>query len=166
MFNEYVQYDALALAELVSKGEVHPKEVLEAAIRRAEKLNPRLNAIVTPLYDYARDRVQQDLSGPFAGVPFLLKDVHHALKGTPMSNGSRLHKGEVSELTAEIVRRFLEAGVVIFGKTNTPEYKLSVLTMPEAWGPTRNPWDPERTPGGSSPGSAVRRPRGRCASKP
>jgi amidase len=155
MFNEYVQYDALALAELVSKGEVHPKEVLEAAIRRAEKLNPRLNAIVTPLYDYARDRVQQDLSGPFAGVPFLLKDVHHALKGTPMSNGSRLHKGEVSEVTAEIVRRFLDAGVVVFGKTNTPEYKLSVLTMPEAWGPTRNPWDVTRLPGGSSGGSAA-----------
>ena len=155
MFDEYVEYDGLGLAELIAKGEVHPKEVLEAAIQRAERLNPRLNAIVTPLYDYARDRAQQDLSGPFAGVPFLLKDVHHALKGTPMSNGSRLHKGEVSELTAEIVRRFLEAGVVVFGKTNTPEYKLSVLTMPEAWGPTRNPWDVTRLPGGSSGGSAA-----------
>ena len=92
MFDEYVEYDGLGLAELIAKGEVHPKEVLEAAIQRAERLNPRLNAIVTPLYDYARDRAQQDLSGPFAGVPFLLKDVHHALKGTPMSNGSRLHK--------------------------------------------------------------------------
>ncbi len=155
MFDDYVHYDGLGLAELVAKGEVHPKEVLEAAIERAEALNPELNAIVTPLYDDARDRAQQHLSGPFAGVPFLLKDVHHALRGTPMSNGSRLHKGEISQLSAEIVRRFLDAGVVIFGKTNTPEYKLSVFTMPEAWGPTRNPWDPTYSPGGSSGGSAA-----------
>ena len=155
MFDDYIQYDGLGLAELIARGQVHPTEVLDAAISRAERLNPKLNAIVTPLYDYARDRAQQDLSGPFAGVPFLLKDVHHALKGTPMSNGSRLHKGEISEFTAEIVRRFLNTGVVVFGKTNAPEYKLSVLTMPEAWGPTRNPWDLTRLPGGSSGGSAA-----------
>jgi len=155
VFDEYAQYDGLGLAELIAKGEVHSTEVLEAAIARAEALNPELNAIVTPLYEHARERVRKELSGPFAGVPFLLKDVHHALKGTPMSNGSRLHKGEESTFTAEIVRRFLEAGVVVFGKTNTPEYKASVLTMPEAWGPTRNPWDPTRLPGGSSGGSAA-----------
>ncbi len=155
MFDDYVQYDGLGLAELIAKREVHPKEVLEAAVLRAEKLNPELNAIVTPLYDYARERVRRDLSGPFAGVPFLLKDAHHALEGTPMSNGSRLHKGEVSPVTAEIVRRFLDAGVVVFGKTNTPEYKLSVFTMPKAWGATRNPWDLTRSAGGSSGGSAA-----------
>jgi len=155
VFADYVQYDGLGLAELIGKGEVHPKEVLEAAILRAEQLNPELNAIVTPLYDYARQRVTDDLSGPFAGVPFLLKDAHHALKGTPMSNGSRLHQGEVSQHTAEIVRRFLDAGVVVFGKTNTPEYKLSVFTMPKAWGATRNPWDRTRSAGGSSGGSAA-----------
>jgi amidase len=155
VFDEYVQYDGLGLAELIAKQEVKPSEVLEAAILRAEKLNPELNAIVTPLYDYARRRAAEDLSGPFAGVPFLLKDAHHALEGTPMSNGSRLHKGEVSTDTAEIVRRFLDAGVVVFGKTNTPEYKLSVFTMPEAWGATRNPWDRGRSVGGSSGGSAA-----------
>lgn len=155
MFDDYVQYDGLGLAALIAKREVEPKEVLEAAIDRAESLNPELNAIVTPLYDYARERVTEDLSGPFAGVPFLLKDAHHALEGTPMSNGSRLHQGELSEHTAEIVRRFLAAGVVVFGKTNTPEYKLSVFTMPKAWGPTRNPWDPTRSAGGSSGGSAA-----------
>ena len=155
MFDDYVQYDGLGLAELIAKREVHPKEVLEAAILRAERLNPELNAIVTPLYDYARQRVTDDLSGPFAGVPFLLKDAHHALNGTPMSNGSRLHQGEVSQHTAEIVRRFLAAGVVVFGKTNTPEYKLSVFTMPKAWGATRNPWDRTRSAGGSSGGSAA-----------
>ncbi len=155
MFDEYVRYDGLGIAELVASRQVSPKEVLEAAIMRAERLNPELNAIVTPLYDYAHARAQEELRGPFAGVPFLLKDAHHALRGTPMSNGSRLHQGERSTFTAEIVRRFLDAGVVVFGKTNTPEYKLSVFTMPEAWGPTRNPWDATRSAGGSSGGSAA-----------
>ncbi|NNE20930.1 MAG: amidase [Myxococcales bacterium] len=155
MFDEYVDYDGLGLGALVARGDVHPLEILEAAIRRAEKLNPELNAIVTPLHERARARAQGELSGPFAGVPFLLKDAHHALRGTPMSNGSRLHQGELSSFTSEIVQRFLEAGVVIFGKTNTPEYKLSVFTMPKAWGATRNPWDSTRSAGGSSGGSAA-----------
>ncbi len=155
MFEEYVEYDGLGLAALVAQGEVSPAEVLEAAIRRAEETNPALNAIVTPLYDYARSRAREPLSGPFAGVPFLLKDAHHALRGTPMSNGSRLHRGEISDFDAEIVRRFLDAGVVVFGKTNTPEYKLSVFTISEAWGATKNPWDLSRSAGGSSGGSAA-----------
>ncbi len=155
MFDEYADYDGLGLGALVAKGEVQPIEVLEAAIGLAEALNPELNAIVTPLYDYGRKRARQELSGPFAAVPFLLKDAHHALTGTPMSNGSRLHQGEISQHTAEIVRRFLAAGVVVFGKTNTPEYKLSVFTMPKAWGPTHNPWDLSRSAGGSSGGSAA-----------
>lgn len=155
MFADYVHYDGLGLAELIAKGEVEPKEVLEAAILRAEKLNPKLNAIIAPLYDYAHGRARESLSGPFAGVPFLLKDAHHALEGTPMSNGSRLHKGELSSFTSEIVRRFLDAGLVVFGKTNTPEYKLSAFTNPKAWGPTRNPWDVSRSAGGSSGGSAA-----------
>jgi amidase len=155
MFDDYVEYDGLGLAALIKKGDVTPQEVLEAAIVRAERINPSLNAIVAPLYDHAYRRVNETLNGPFAGVPFLLKDVHHALRGTPMSNGSRLHQGERSELDAEIVRRFLEAGLVVFGKTNTPEYKLSYLTVSEAWGATRNPWDVTRTAGGSSGGSAA-----------
>ncbi len=155
MFDDYVHYDGLGLAALIAKGEVHPKEVLAAAILRAEKLNPALNAIVTPLYELGYERARSELSGTFAGVPFLLKDAHHALEGTPMSNGSRLHQGEVSHITAEIVRRFMDAGLVVFGKTNTPEYKLSVFTMPKAWGPTRNPWDATRSAGGSSGGSAA-----------
>ncbi len=125
MFDNYVHYDGLGLAELLARGEVRPREVLDAAILRAERINPEINAIVTPLYDYAHQRIKEPLSGPFAGVPFLLKDAHHALRGTPMSNGSRLHKGELSTFDAEIVRRYLAAGVVVFGKTNTPEYKLA-----------------------------------------
>lgn len=155
MFDDYVRYDGLGLAELIAKKQVSPSEVLEAAILRAEKLNPELNAIVAPLYDYAQQRARQALSGPFAGVPFLLKDAHHALKGTPMSNGSRLHQGEISTFDAEIVRRFLGVGVVPFGKTNTPEYKIWHHTICEAWGPTRNPWDVTRSTWGSSGGSAA-----------
>jgi amidase len=155
MFDNYVHYDGLGLAELLVRGEVRPREVLDAAILRAERINPEINAIVTPLYDYAHERIKERLSGPFAGVPFLLKDAHHALRGTPMSNGSRLHKGELSTFDAEIVRRYLAAGVVVFGKTNTPEYKLSPHTISKAWGATRNPWDVTRSAGGSSGGSAA-----------
>jgi amidase len=155
VFADYLHYDGLGLAELIRKGEVQAHEVLHAAIARAEALNPELNAIVTPLYDYAEEQVRRVPSGPFAGVPFLLKDAHHALEGTPMSNGSRLHKGETSRLTAEIVRRFLGAGLVVFGKTNTPEYKLSAFTVSKAWGATSNPYDVTRSAGGSSGGSAA-----------
>ena len=156
MFEEYSTYDAVGLSELIGWGEVSPKEVLEAAIRKAESLNPTLNAIVSPLYDYARARVANDeVHGSLAYVPFLLKDVHHALEGTPMSNGSSLHKGEPSSTTSEIVKRWLAAGLVPFGKTNTPEYKLSPTTNPSVWGPTRNPFDATRTPAGSSGGSAA-----------
>lgn len=155
MFADYLHYDGVGLAELIRKGEVHPQEVLEAAIMRAELRNPELNAIVTPLYDHAHQRIRHRPSGPLAGVPFLLKDAHHALEGTPMSNGSRLHKGETSRFTAEIVRRFLGAGLVVLGKTNTPEYKLSAFTVSKAWGATRNPYDATRSAGGSSGGSAA-----------
>lgn len=155
MFTDYTHYDGLGLAELIAKGDVSAKEVLEAAILRAEKVNPELNAIVTPLYGYALERVDEHRPGPFGGVPFLLKDAHHALAGTPMSNGSRLHQGEMSTFDAEIVKRFLAAGVVVFGKTNTPEYKMLAHTIGEAWGATCNPWDVTRTAGGSSGGAAA-----------
>jgi len=156
VFREYTNYDGLGLAELIRTKEVSPQEVLEAAILQAESVNPTLNAIVTPLYEEAHRRVREDeVGGPLAYVPFLLKDVHHALEGTPMSNGSNLQKGEVSTFNAEIVQRWLNAGLVVFGKTNSPEYKLTPTTNPAAWGPTRNPWDVARTPGGSSGGSAA-----------
>lgn len=154
MFKEYTDYDGVGLAELVARKEVTASEVLEAAIARAESVNPVLNAIITPLYDYARAS-ETVAEGPLAAVPFLLKDVHHALDGTPMSNGSRLHRGEISDGHATIVKRWLDAGLRVIGKTNTPEYKLSPTTNPRIFGPTRNPWDLERTPGGSSGGSAA-----------
>ena len=156
MLPDYVSYDAVGLAQLIRNKEVTPREVLESAIAQAEAANPALNAIVTPLYDHAESRIERHrVEGPLAYVPFLLKDVHHSLAGTPMSNGSEIQKGELSRANAELVTRYLAAGLVVIGKTNTPEFKLSPTTHPKAWGPTRNPWDLSRTPAGSSGGSAA-----------
>jgi amidase len=156
LFEEYGQYDGIGLAKLVRNGEIKAVELCEEAINRAESLNPRLNAIITPLYDFARaasKHLQAD--APFCGVPFLLKDAHHALKGVAMSSGSALLKDFLPQNDAEIVRRFKKAGLVILGKTNTPEFKLAYVTEPKAFGKTRNPWNLNFTPGGSSGGSAA-----------
>jgi amidase len=155
-FAEYDQYDGMGLAELVKKGSITSSEVCEAAISRAEKINPKLNAIITPLYDFARQAAAKARpEGPFSGVPFLLKDVHHALEGYTISSGSRALKDKVADHDAEIVKRFKRAGLIIMGKTNTPEFKLASVTEPEAFGPTRNPWNTNYSPGGSSGGSAA-----------
>ncbi len=153
---DYDRYDGLGLAELIRKGEVSPAELCETAIARAEALNPRLNAVVTPMYELAR-RAAAAAPGnsPFAGVPFLLKDILHAFAGVPLSHGSAALRNYVPERDSEIVRRFKAAGLVTLGKTNTPEFALMGVTEPAAFGPTRNPWNPEHTPGGSSGGSAA-----------
>ncbi len=154
-FTDYDQYDGVGLAELVKNGEISSLEICEEAIRRVEQLNPRLNAIITRMYDYAREQAKNPKKdAPFSGVPFLLKDVHHALKGFAMSSGCALLKDHVPDYDAEIVRRFNEAGLIILGKTNTPEFKLAYVTEPEAFGPTRNPWNLDYSCGGSSGGSA------------
>lgn len=154
-FDDYVRRDALGLAALVASGEVSAGELLECAIARAEAVNPRINAIVRPLYDYARRTVSGPLSGPFAGVPFLLKDLMADFAGEPTSGGSRFFTGYVPKSDSELVKRYKAAGLVIFGKTNTPELGLTPFTEPSLYGPTRNPWNLERTPGGSSGGSAA-----------
>lgn len=155
-FTEYEMYDGIGLAQLIARGEIKATEVCEEAINRAERFNPKLNAIITPLYDFARDAVKNVPSGsPFEGVPFLLKDVHHALRGRAMSSGSALLRAFVPQHDAEIVTRFKNAGLIILGKTNTPEFKLAYVTEPKAFGPTRNPWNLDHTPGGSSGGSAA-----------
>jgi len=155
-FVEYDQYDAIGLADLIKSGEIKAAEVCEEAIGRAEASNPKLNAINTPLYDYAR-KVSNNLpvNGRFHGVPFLLKDAHHALEGAILSSGSALLKQYVAQIDSEIVHRFKQCGLVILGKTNTPEFKLGYVTEPKAFGFTRNPWNLEFTPGGSSGGSAA-----------
>ena len=154
--SDYQNYDALGLAALVRAGDASPEELLHCAIQRAEEVNPAINAIITPLYDYARQQLQQTQpDGPFRGVPFLLKDLLAALEGTPMSSGSAALKGVISPADSELVRRFKQAGLVIFGKTNTPELGLMGVTEPKAFGACRNPWNTGHTPGGSSGGSAA-----------
>lgn len=153
-FPEYDTYDGLGLAELVRKKEVKPAELLEEAIARTEKLNPTLNAVITPVFDQARAEVKGKLpDGPFRGVPFLLKDLHHAYAGVRMANGCEALKHCIPEDDSTLVKRFRKAGVVVFGKTNTPEFGLMGVTEPKAFGPSRNPWNPDHTPGGSSGGS-------------
>ncbi|MCG6878420.1 MAG: amidase [Deltaproteobacteria bacterium] len=154
-FPDYDQYDGIGLAKLVKNGNISSLEICEEAIRRAENLNPKLNAIITTMYDFAReDAKRPNKDARFGGVPFLLKDVHHALKGFTMSSGSELLRNYVPGYDAEIVSRFKKAGLIILGKTNTPEFKLSYVTEPKSFGPTRNPWNLDYSCGGSSGGSA------------
>jgi amidase len=155
MLDELTFLDATALAESVRAGQVKPIELVDAAIERIERLNPTLNAVVTPMYDAARRAAQGRASGPFAGVPFLLKDLVAACAGARMTWGSRLLRDFVPPWDSELVLRFKRAGLVIVGKTNTPELGLLPTTEPQLFGPCRNPWDLGRTPGGSSGGSAA-----------
>ncbi|MBW2525957.1 MAG: amidase [Deltaproteobacteria bacterium] len=155
--SDYDDFDALGLGELVRRGEVHPSELAATAIERIERIDPQLGAVVYPLFDRGRAAAAQPVrSGPFAGVPYLLKDmVSHA--GTPLSLGSRLLRAArfTPESTHEVVRRSEAAGLIVLGKTNACEFGLMPVTEPEAWGPTRNPWSRDHTPGGSSGGSAA-----------
>jgi amidase len=153
---ELAKLDATAQAELVQRGELRPIDLVDAAIERIERLNPTLNAVVTPMYEQARAAAGGDLpGGPFRGVPFLVKDLIASCAGVPMSEGSAFPRGLVPAHDSELVRRLKQAGLVILGKTNTPEFGLAVTTEPRLFGPTRNPWDPNRTTGGSSGGSGA-----------
>jgi len=153
---DYRQHDAMGLADLVRRGETSASELLDLAITRAEAVNPKINAIITPLYDYGRAQINAGLpDGPFSGVPFLLKDLLCAVEGTPLSNGSNALKGRISPRDSELASRFRRSGLVFFGKTNTPELGLMGVTEPKAFGPARNPWNLNHTPGGSSGGSAA-----------
>ncbi|MEG4214987.1 amidase [Microcoleus sp. Pol14C6] len=155
-FPDYQQYDGLGLAELVQAKQVTPAELLEAAIARIEAYNPVINAVIYKMYEQARMLVNHDLpEGSFKGVPFLLKDLRSMYAGVPTSSGNRLLRNISANHDSELVRRFKAAGVVILGKTNTPEFGITPYTEPKTWGVTRNPWDLDRTPGGSSGGSAA-----------
>jgi len=155
-FSEYDRYDGLGLADLVRKKEVTPGELVEESINRMEQLNPQLNAVIYKMYELARKAAAQSLpDGPFKGVPFLLKDILMAYAGVPLTGGSRFFKDLVPGHDSELVRRFKASGLIVVGKTNTPEFGLMPVTEPELFGPTNNPWDLTRTPGGSSGGSAA-----------
>lgn len=156
-FEEYRQQDGLGLAQLIAAKEVSASELLEVAIARADEVNPKLNAVIVPMYEIARARAKESLSGPFAGVPFLTKDLFQEYAGVLNSNGNKALKKANHKPTqhATLTERWLQAGTVIFGRTNTPEFGAKGITEPDAWGPTRNPWNTEHVPGGSSGGSAA-----------
>lgn len=159
-FSEYGRYDALGLAELVAKRDLKADELLEEAIARAEKTDPTIHALSQKHYDLAHNTVRADFpdaarNAPFRGVPFLLKDLSVLLKGTETSHGSALFMDAVADHDTTLVQRFKAAGFAIFGKTNTPEFGLTATTEPRLFGPTRNPWNTEYSPGGSSGGAAA-----------
>ena len=148
--------DAVGLGELVRNREVSPLELVDSAIDAIERLDPHLNAVVTPMFEIAREQAGKvSLGAPFAGVPFLLKDLRASFAGVPTSEGNAVMGSEKSRYDSEIVTRQKRAGLICVGKTNTPEFGLTATTEPHAFGPTRNPWDLERTPGGSSGGAAA-----------
>ena len=151
----YADFDATDLAGLVARREVSALELLEEAIERAERVNPRLNALVYPWYDHARERVSEGLpEGPFHGVPFLLKDLYEDYGGQKQSNGCRALAETVAESDCEMVSRYKSAGLAIFGRTTSPEFGLSTTTESALHGATRNPWNPDLTSGGSSGGAS------------
>ena len=155
-FAEYDDYDALGLGQLVRSGEVSAKELLNEAIDRVERVNDKLNAIVYRYYDEARSAIDAGLpDGPFQGVPFLLKDLHLFMQGLVSSNGSAMWRGNIADHDSTLVKRYKDAGLVIFGKTNSPELGLNPVTEPREFGPSRNPWNTDVTPGGSSGGAGA-----------
>jgi amidase len=155
-FDEYRNFDALGLAGLVKKGEVTAAELLEIAIQRTEQVNPAINAVIHRMYDEGRQlTMAMDKNSPFAGVPFLVKDLGLEVKGHPLMIGTKGYRGYISGADSFLVQQFRQAGLVLFGKTNVPEFGLTPYTEPALYGPTRNPWDTTRSAGGSSGGSAA-----------
>jgi amidase len=160
---ELAWLDATEQAELVRRGELSPAELVDAAIARIEELDPRLNAVILPAFERARrqakdlERAGRTADVPFRGVPFLMKDLGGAEAGAPYTAGMRVLKeaGFVEPQDSYLAARLRGAGFVSLGRTNTPELGLLPTTEPEAWGATRNPWDPAHSPGGSSGGSAA-----------
>ncbi len=150
--------DATALSALVCDGQAHPRELAEAAITAIEARNPTINAVVHPRFERALDEIDQGLpDGPFRGVPFLLKDYGAEQQGEPHHQGMA-HLGRLGfrgDADGSLTSAFRAAGLVILGRTNVPEMALMGTTEPMAAGPTRNPWDVGRSPGGSSGGSAA-----------
>jgi amidase len=159
MSDEAYTLDATAQAELVRRREVQPLELVDAAIARIERLNPLLNAVITPLFDKARAQAMSPTlpDGPFRGVPMLLKDFLCHTAGDPYYEGTRFLRDLDwrEERDTYLASRFRAAGFVFLGKTNLPELAGAAVTEPVAFGPTRSPWDLSRSPGGSSGGSAA-----------
>lgn len=153
---DYADYDGLGLAELVRKREASPAELLEAAIARIERHDGALNAVVYKAYDEARAAAAGPLpDGPFKGVPFLIKDLGVRVKGWPRTSASRFARIDADGEDSILTTRYREAGLVLAGKTNTPEFGIPGVTTSALLGPCRNPWNPDHISGGSSGGAAA-----------
>jgi amidase len=154
-FREYGLYDAIGLAGLVRKKQVSAGELLDEALARTAKVDPQINAVVVKHYDYAKQQIDNGLpDGPFTGVPFLLKDLE-MLAGTRTTSGASVYNDNIADHSGTLAQRFLAAGVTIFGKTSTPEFGLLPTTESRLFGPTRNPWNPAHSSGGSSGGAGA-----------
>ncbi|MFJ2043182.1 amidase [Paenibacillus taichungensis] len=153
----YTSYDAIGLAELVRAREISPVELLEAAYARLEEVNPQLNAVIRTYETRARQEASIVRPGeqPFAGVPLLLKDISQSLEGEILTSGSRLLSEHRAQRNSNFVSRLRDAGFIIIGHTNTPEFGLKNITEPRLHGPSRNPWNTNHSPGGSSGGAAA-----------
>jgi len=153
---DYESHDALGLAALVAAGDVTPTELLDAALERVAARNPRLNAVVLGMEDAARAAIEAGLpDGPLRGVPFLLKDLHLLIDGHPTTSGSRLFQDFVADHDSELVARYRRSGLVLFGRTTSPEFGLTTTTESTLFGATRNPWNLDHTSGGSSGGASA-----------
>ena len=157
IMKDYDRSDATALAELVKKKKATPLELCQEAIRRIRNLNPKLNAVICPMFDHALSRAKGPLpKGPFTGVPFLLKDYRIDMTaGYPLAEGCRAWKDYIPGRDSEIVKRYRDAGLVILGKTTVPEFCLLGTVEPVLTGKTCNPWNTAYSTGGSSGGSAA-----------
>lgn len=153
--DEYVRHDAMALAALVRARAVSPAELLEAAIARAEAVNPKINAIAHRLYDMARAAVATLPEGVFHGVPFAIKDLGIKMRGAPCTNGSKAYAGYVAPDDSTLMARYRAAGLNTFAVSTSPEFGLTTTTESAAFGATRNPWKLDRIAGGSSGGAAA-----------
>jgi amidase len=162
MTDELVELDALASAAWVRSGKVSARELVDAAIARIERVNPELNAVIHERFDAARTEAAFFDEGgapdaPLRGVPILVKDLDGVLADAPAHEGNRLLRDldVTGDHDSYLFAKLRAAGCIVLGKTNTPELGLLPTTEPQAYGPTRNPWDITRSPGGSSGGSAA-----------
>ena len=154
--DEYEHQDAIGLAAWVRAGEVSPQELLEAAAARVEARNPAINAVVIRAFEEGRKAIEAGLpDGPLRGVPWLLKDLHAAWKGVRLTSGSRFFAENVSDYDSELVARYRRAGLVLFGRSASPEFGVTSTTESVLYGATRNPWLPSHSAGGSSGGAAA-----------
>jgi amidase len=154
--NQLLDLDAVAQADLVKQRKVSPLELVDAAIASAEALNPKLGAIATALFDEARKTARTaQLEGPFAGVPMVVKDLGATCAGAPHTECSRLLEGHIAEADSELVARFRRTGVVVIATSRASEFGIMPHADSALFGRCRNPWDLERSTGGSSGGSAA-----------